>query len=247
MNLAGKHVLVTGAGKRVGRAIAELLLAPQRGKDVRMSAHFRSSREDVEALAAWGKKQGRSVRPCPADLSDVGRLRAMVAEAEAALGPVDVLVNSASDFYPTPADTLTPKDWDHFQAVNARGQFFLAQAVAPGMRARGTGVIVNIGDVNAEHPMAKYAAYVASKGALWSLTKALAREWAPTIRVNAVHPGAVLPPETYTEEQKAKAVRRAPLERWGTAEDVAQGVLFLIEADYVTGFGLNVCGGRSIA
>lgn len=247
MNLAGKHVLVTGAAKRVGRAIAELLLAPERGADVRLSAHYRSSKAEAEDLVAWGKRHGRTIRPCPADLADVAAIRKMVAEAEKALGPVDVLVNSASDFYPTPADTLDEKQWDHFQAVNAKGQFFLAQAVAPGMRARGAGVIVNVGDVNTEHPMAKYAAYVASKGALWSLTKALAREWAPTIRVNAVHPGAVLLPPDYSEEQKAKAVARAPLGRWGTAEDVAHGVLFLVEADYVTGFGLNVCGGRSLA
>jgi NAD(P)-dependent dehydrogenase (short-subunit alcohol dehydrogenase family) len=247
MNLAGKHVLVTGAGKRVGRAIAELLLDPARGPDVRLTAHYRSSRAEADALAAWGRARGRDVRPAAADLADVAALRRLVADAEQALGPVDVLVNSASDFYPTPADTVTETEWDHFHTVNAKGQFFLAQAVAPGMRQRGAGVIVNIGDVNAERPVRGYAPYVASKGALSSLTRALAKEWAPTIRVNAVHPGAVLLPESYTEEQKRKAVARAPLGRWGTAHDVAYGVLFLVENDYVTGFGLNVDGGRSIA
>jgi len=246
MILSGKHVLVTGAGKRLGRAIAELLLAPARGADVRLSAHYRTSRAEAESLAAWGKSHGRVVRPCAGDLGDVPSLQAMVKGAEAALGPVDVLVNCASDFYPTPADTVSEAEWDHFLSVNLKGQFFLAQAVAPGMKARGSGVIVNLGDVNAEKPMARYAPYNASKGGLLNLTRALAKEWAPTIRVNALHPGAVLAPPNYTDAQKEKAIERSLLKRWGTAEDVANGVLFLIEADYVTGQALNIDGGRSI-
>lgn len=246
MQLAGRHVLITGAGKRVARRIAEVLLAPEHGDAVKLSAHYFRSADAVKELVTWGKTHGREVHAITADLRDVGQLRAAARDAVQRFGPVDVLVNSASDFFPTPALEATEEDWDRLLDVNLKGQFFLAQAVAERMREKG-GVIVNIADVNGERAMRNYAPYTASKGGLLTLTRSLAKEWGPKIRVNAVSPGPVLLPESYTEAQRQRSIDRTLLKRLGSPDDIAQACLFLIENDYVTGFDLKVDGGRSLA
>ena len=243
MDLAGKHVLVTGAGKRLGRAISEKLIP----YGIKLSAHYRSSKAEAESLITIGRDRGAEVFPVAADLGDVPSLERMVASAVARFGPVDVLVNSASDFFPTPALDVTEAQWDHFLDVNLKGQFFLAQACArSGMRTRG-GLIVNLGDVNGERALKNFTPYVCSKAGLLMMTRNLAKEWAPEVRVNSVSPGAVLLPESYTEEQKKRSIERSLLKRLGTPDDIAEAVLFLAQNDYVTGFDLKVDGGRILS
>ena len=161
-------------------------------------------------------------------------------------GPVDILVNSASDFFSTPALTCTEEEWDSLLDLNLKGQFFLAQACAKTMSDR-AGVIVNLIDVYAERSSRNFAAYSASKGGLLTLTRALAKEWAPLIRVNGVSPGSVLFPAHYKEEQKQKAIDRSLLKRAGCPQDITDAILFLISNNYITGINLCVDGGRSIA
>lgn len=242
MRLKGTHVLITGAAKRVARAIAENLL----NDEIRLSAHYFRSRREAEALAAYARTKGREVQLVQGDLSLPQDCRRVAEQAEAAFGPVGVLVNSASDFYPTPVESVTEEIWDRLQDLNLKGQFFLAQAIAPKMLATG-GVILNLCDVNGERPMRNYTPYVVSKAGLLMLTRNLAKEWAPRIRVNAVSPGAVLLPESYDEEKKQKAIDKSLLKRLGSAEDIAWAARFLIENDYITGFNLRVDGGRSLA
>lgn len=246
MTLSGKHVFITGAARRVARAIAEALLAAPDAKGLTISAHYFRSKADVDALVAHGKKTGHEIVPVQADLRDVSQVRAAVKTAVGRLGPVDILVNSASDFYPTPALDVTEEQWDALLDLNLKGQFFLAQAVGADMLRRG-GVILNIADVNGERPMRNFTPYTCSKAGLLMMTRNLAKEWAPKVRVNAISPGAVLLPETYTEAQRQRAIDRSLLKRLGSPEDIARAALFLIENEYITGFDLKVDGGRSLA
>lgn len=242
MRLKGTHVLVTGAAKRVARVISENLLADE----IKLSAHYFRSRREAEELVAWGKQRGREIALVQGDLSRREDCRRIAQEAEARFGAVDILVNSASDFYPTPVEDVTEEIWDKLQDLNLKGQFFLSQALAPSMLKKG-GCIVNLCDVNGERPMRNYTPYVVSKAGLLMLTKNLAKEWAPKIRVNAVSPGAVLLPENYDEAKKQKAIDRSLLKRLGSPDDIAHATRFLIENDYITGFNLRVDGGRSLA
>ena len=197
------------------------------------------------SLAAKGR--GRECVTGSADLKDVSSLRRAVDKAKSQFGPVDILINSASDFYPTPALECSEEDWDHFLDVNLKGQFFLAQAcAAKGMKERG-GVILNLGDVNGERAMRGYTPYVCSKAGLLMMTRNLAREWAPEIRVNSISPGPVLLPENYTEGQRQRSIDRTLLKRFGTPADIAEAAVFLIENDYITGFDLKVDGGRILS
>jgi pteridine reductase len=241
MKLTDAHVLITGSGKRLGRAIAEAFLPAK----IRLTAHYHKSSADAETLVARVKAAGGEAHAVGADLRDVASIRAIVTAAEKRFGPVDVLVNSASDFYPTPVLEVTPEQWDHLMDLNLKGQFFLAQACAIRMQEKG-GVIVNLVDVNAIRPMKKYTPYVVSKAGLLMVTRNLAKELAPKIRVCSISPGPVLLPETYTPEQVQRSIDRTLLKRLGTAEDIAQAALFLVGNDYLTGFDLAVDGGRSL-
>lgn len=247
MEMNGKHALVTGSSKRVGRAIAESLLA----QGVRLSAHYHQSKEE---MARWQKGLSPEVaarfHSIQGDLRSVPSLAKMVGVAEKKFGPIDILISCASAFYKKSALETTPEDWDEMMEVNARGQFFLATACAKGMLAASSGfprVIINFADVSGSIGAKGYSPYVFSKAALLMVTRNLAKEWAPKIRVNSVSPGPVLEPENYTEEQRNHAALRTLLKRWGTPEDVVHAVNFLIGNDYVTGIDLKVDGGRSIA
>jgi pteridine reductase len=237
----GKHVLVTGAARRVGRVIAEHLL--QRG--VNLSAHFHHSQPDVENLLAHAKRTGARAVAVRADLKQPREIQAAVTKCAAQLGPIDILINSASIFHPSPALECSEAEWDEMLDANLKGQFFFAQAAARTMVNR-SGVIINIADVHASKPIRNYTPYASSKAGLIMMTRNLAREWAPLIRVNSISPGPVLLPETYTEAQKERSIERTLLKRLGSPEDIAQGTLFLIANDYITGFDLKVDGGRSL-
>jgi pteridine reductase len=238
MDLNKKHVLVTGASRRIGRAITERFLK----EGARVTGHYRTESQDTETLRSL-KGQGQ-IQAIQADLGDLASLRALAEKSVKQFGPIDVLVNSASDFYPTPLDELTEKQWDHFLDINLKGQFFLAHAVAPTMPMGS--VVLNICDIHASKPLAKYTPYVVSKAGLWMLTRNLAKEWAPKIRVNSISPGPVLLPESYDEAAIARSIERTLLKRLGSPQDIVEAALFLIQSNYITGFDLPVDGGRSL-
>lgn len=240
-------VLVTGAARRIGAAIARRLHA--HGHDLALHHHHSDAEAAALATELEAVRAG-STLALQADLARFDALPELVAACVGRFGRLDALVNNAALFQPTPLSTATPAQWDTLLAVNARAPFFLAQAAAPHLRAA-HGAVVNLADLYARHPLREHALYSASKAALVSLTRSLARELAPQVRVNAVAPGAILWPEHTRDRQQADAARRAILDatalgRTGTPEDIAAAVHWLLSADagYVTGQVLHVDGGR---
>lgn len=244
MQISKKHVLITGAGKRLGRAIAERLLP----YGIHLSAHCQTSRAEAEQLIAMGKKHASSVQVVQGDLANVSEVQAFAAAAMAKFGPVEILINSASIFYPTPLDQVNEENWDDLMNVNLKGQFFLAQACAAALvQKKCSGVFINLVDVNAQKTLPNFTPYVCSKAGLWMMTRNLAKELAPLIRVNSISPGPVLLPENYTPAQRQRSENKTLLKRLGSAQDIAEAAVFLIENDYITGQDLAVDGGRSLA
>lgn len=238
-------VMVTGAARRIGAAIARRLHAA--GCDLVL--HYRGSQADAEALRAeLDARRADSVLLLQADLAQFDRLPEMVARTIGRYGRLDGLVNNASGFRPTPLGTVTPADWDVLMASNARAPFFLAQAAAPHL-ARAGGAIVNMLDVYAQRPLAGHAVYCMAKAASLMATKSLALELGPRVRVNAVAPGAILWPEgTGDDDARGAMLARTPLARTGTPEEVAEAVRWLLfDATYCTGQVLDLDGGRMIA
>ncbi|KAF1697136.1 pteridine reductase [Pseudoxanthomonas koreensis] len=236
--------LVTGAARRIGAAIARRLHAS--GHDLALH-HLHSATDMADLAAELEQARPGSVQVLRADLREFDRLPELVAATVGRFGRLDALVNNASNFHPTPLGTVTPQQWDELFATNARAPFFLAQAAAPHLRATG-GAIVNLADVYAGRPLADHAPYSATKAALVSLTRALALELAPRVRVNAVAPGAILWPEQNPSGDTQQAILDATaLGRTGTPEDIAAAVQWLLSADagYVTGQVLHVDGGRT--
>lgn len=244
MELKGKTALVTGGAIRVGKAIA--LALAERGADVAIT--YRSSeeeaRETVEEIRARGVA-GLAVR---CDQRDPRRIPEAVREVEQGLAPPDVLINNAAIFRRTPFEQAALDDWDEHQEVNLRAPWLFARAVAPGMKSRGSGVILNMLDISVERPYRGYIPYTVSKAGLTTLTRMLAVELAPEIRVNGIAPGTVLWGEGIPEEQRQAVVDRTPLHRTGSPEDIAATALFLIEGpEYITGAIVPVDGGRRLA
>ena len=238
-------VLVTGAARRVGAAIARRLHAA--GFDVAL--HRRASAAEMAALAAeLEAARPRSTAMLAGELGDDAVPARLVAETLARFGRLDALVNNASGFFPTPLGSTTPAQFDELFAANARAPFFLAQAAAPALRAA-RGTIVNLADIHGERPLRDHAPYCMAKAALIMLTRALALELAPDVRVNAVAPGAILWPEQEKPDAAKDAVlARVPLRRTGEPDDVAEAVRWLLQdARYTTGEVLHVDGGRSVA
>lgn len=236
MQIQGSHVLVTGAAKRVGRTLAEAFLA----RGARLSAHYFRSKKEIATLS-----DKTSVHPIQGDLRKTEDCRRVVREAQTGFGPIDILINCASDFYPTPTLDVDEKQWNDLVDINLKGPFFLCQEFRRALGAR-SGAVVNIIDVNTERVIRNHVPYLAAKGGLAVVTRALAKEWAPRVRVNSVSPGAILLPERYTEEEKQRSIARNLFQRVGEPADIASAVLFLIENDYITGFDLKVDGGRAI-
>lgn len=235
-------VLVTGAGRRIGAAIARALHA----RGARVLLHCRASQAEAESLAATlNAARPASARVLAADLLDLDALRSLAQQAYASWGRLDALINNASSYYPTPLATLTPAQFDDLVGSNLRAPLFLAQACAP-LLADG-GSILNILDIHARKPMAGFAPYLAAKSALWTLTEALALELAPRLRVNGVAPGHMLWAEhpQFGPEQEARELAKVPLGRLGGAGEIARAVCFLLssEAAYMTGAILPVDGG----
>jgi NAD(P)-dependent dehydrogenase (short-subunit alcohol dehydrogenase family) len=237
-----KTVLVTGAARRIGREIA---LAFAR-KGARVLAHFDRSRREAESLAREIREMGSEVALCRADLSRPKEAAALARKILKTEGAVDVLVNSASVFYPAPWKTLTERDWNVFLALHVKAPFFLAQSLAPAMKKRGAGRIINIADAGVSRGASRHLAYMVSKAALLSLTQGLAKALAPEVLVTAVCPGPVLAPEDYSRSDRRKDAAKTLVGRWGRPEDVAQAVLYLVESEYVTGSAHMVDGGMHL-
>jgi 3-oxoacyl-[acyl-carrier protein] reductase/pteridine reductase len=240
MQIQGKTALVTGGSVRVGKAIT--LALARAGANV--VVHYHSSATAAEETAAEARALGAKALPLQADLSDQVQVRRLAQAAEEHFGGVDILVNSASHFQTTPIPTDDFSAWKQVTSVLIDAPFDCANIFYPGMRRRGEGAIVNIVDLSAWEPWPHFAAHAVGKAALLALTRQLALEFAPAVRVNAVAPGPVLPPPNYSAEKIARTAARTLLERWGSPDDVANAVLFLVQADYITGDTITVDGGE---
>ncbi|NKQ36446.1 MAG: SDR family oxidoreductase [Chloroflexi bacterium] len=240
MNPKGKTALITGGAVRVGKAIT--LALAQAGANVVINYH--SSVEAAEATAVTAQSFGVGTLPVQANVGDADKVADMVAAAQAEFGSVDILVNSASLWRQTPFPTDNLDDWHRVTNILINGAFYCANAVAPLMLARGGGVIINIIDLAAYEPWPDFMAHCVGKAALLAMSRQLALELAPAVRVNAVAPGPVLPPPDYSAAKIAQTAARTLLNRWGTPEDIADAVLFFVRADYVTGEALAVDGGQ---
>jgi pteridine reductase len=243
--LSGKVALITGAAHRVGASIARGL----HGHGMNVIVHYRNSRAAAEQLQNELQAQRPdSVQLIQGDLHDTAGLSQLVHDAYHWQGRLDALVNNASSFYPTPVEDVSTAQWDDLLGSNLKAPFFLAQAAAAFLR-KGQGSIVNIVDIHAERPLKGYPVYSIAKAGLVMLTKSLAREMAPDIRVNAVAPGAILWPEhDASEETRNHIIARTALKRQGDPRDVASAVAFLLkDAPYITGQVLTVDGGRSLS
>jgi pteridine reductase len=241
-----KTALVTGGARRIGAAIASRL----HEAGWRVAIHYRHSREEAEALAReLNTARAGSAVTVQAALDDAASCGETLREAIARCGRLDALVNNASVFRPTSVDEASQSDWQTLIASNMQAPFFLAQAAAPALRESG-GAVVNLVDIYAERPLAGHPIYSATKAGLASLTRALAQDLAPHVRVNGVAPGAILWPEKQTADEAAQQVllARTPLARMGTPGDIAAAANFLLsaEAAYITGQVLAVDGGRSV-
>ena len=241
--MAEPVALVTGAGRRVGARIARELHAA----GMSVAVHCHRSREDAERLReAFEAARPGSATVVAADLLEPGAAGEVVAAAEERWGRLDVLVNNASSFYPTPVGEVTEAEWRDLVGSNLAAPFFLAQAAAPLLRAA-RGCIVNIADVYGHRPLAGHPVYSAAKAGLVMLTRALALELGPEVRVNSISPGAVLWPENEDPERR-RIIDAIALKRSGDPGDIARAALFLVrDAPYVTGQDLAVDGGRLIA
>jgi pteridine reductase len=242
--LTGKVAVVTGAARRVGAEIARVL----HGAGASIVLHYRSSESDAAGLAAvLNGRRPSSARLARCDLLVTKELPGLVAAALAGFGRLDVLVNNASSFYPTPVGEIDERAFDDLIGTNLKAPLFLAQAAADALRAS-SGLILNIADIHGMRPLKRHPVYSVAKAGLIMLTKSLARELGPEIRVNAIAPGPVMWPEGSLDAQlRGEIISRTALKRPGTASDVAQAALFFAcHAPYVTGQVLSVDGGRSV-
>jgi pteridine reductase len=244
VTLQGRWALVTGSAKRVGRVIAEELAS----RGVNVVVHYNTSAADADATVVALRARGVSATAVRADLGDAEQVRQLALEAERVSGGLALLVNSASNYLRTPFDTITETAWDTSLDVNLKAPFLLAWAIGRAMRARGEGCIVNVADWAGERPYRDYLPYCVSKAGIIALTRGLAKELAPAVRVNAVAPGPVLLPEDFGADEVAAVRRATPLGRIGAPGDVARAIRFLAEeAGFSTGSVLHVDGGRGIA
>lgn len=243
-SLAGKTALVTGGARRIGAAIARRLHAA--GANVLV--HYRDSEADASRLESeLNSARARSAAKVKAELLAPIAPRALVSAALESFGRLDLLINNASSFFPIAIGSVEPSHWEELIGSNLRAPLFIAQEAAPEL-AKHAGAIVNIVDIHADRPLKGYPLYSIAKAGIAALTRALAIELAPRVRVNGVAPGAIAWPDDgqFEPEERSRIVATTPLKRIGTPEDVAQAVHFLACAPYVTGQVLAVDGGRSI-
>ena len=245
MSQTSPVALITGAGRRIGAHVTRALHKAGH----RVIVHYHRSADDADALVReLNLARSDSALALSADLCDIEQINSLAQRALAHWQRIDVLINNASSFYPTPMGTATAAQWDDLMGSNLKAPFFLAQALAEPLR-QARGCIVNMVDIYAERPLKDYPIYSAAKAGHVMLTKALARELAPDVRVNAVAPGAILWPEQdgpQADENRQSILQRVPMKRSGEPADIANTVLFLIShSPYITGQTITVDGGRS--
>ena len=242
--LEDKVVLITGAARRVGAVVAAALHAA----GARILIHFHQSADEAHALAAgFNRVRAHSACVYAADLRDHTQAPAIVGAALAAFSRLDILINNASTFYATRVGEITIEDWDDLLGSNLKAPLFLSQAAAPHLRAS-NGLIINMVDIHAARPLKAHPVYCVAKAGLAMLTRSLARELGPQVRVNGIAPGPVLWPEESMDEQlKHEITDKTALKRHGSPQDIARTALFLArDAPYITGQIIAVDGGRSI-
>ena len=239
-----KTILITGAAKRIGKEIA--LTFSDMGWNIII--HYNSSKKDAEDLQSiLNSANPNSAKIIQANLDIQEDVERLIHASKSFFSRIDVLVNNASAFYPTPIKNASTDDWDKLIGSNLKGPLFLIKGLHE-MIASVNGSIINITDTNLTKGVADFSVYTAAKGGLQSITKGLARELAPNINVNAVAPGAMLePPDvTWSDEKKASVIKNIPLKRMGSEKDIANTVKFLVNAKYITGQTIKVDGGRSL-
>jgi len=239
-----KTILITGAAKRIGREIA--LSFFDKGWDIVI--HYNSSKNDAQVLAdEMNARRDNSAIIAKANLDNADEVIKLVDQTLSKNNRIDALVNNASTFYPTPIGNFSEDDWNLLMGSNLKAPLFLIQSFFKELK-KNKGFIINITDINVDKALINHSIYLAAKSGLQTLTRSLAKELAPDIRVNAIAPGAILePPNTeWTTEQKNIIINSVPLGRMGTEKDIADAAIFLSEAEYVTGQILNIDGGKSL-
>ena len=239
--LAGAVALVTGAGKRLGRAVALRLAAE--GADV--AVHYGKSTVEAREVVGEIEKLGRRAAAFSAELTSVPAIRKLVTDAATHFGRLDILINCAANFLQTKFGETSEASWDASLDTNLKAPFFCGQAAAPHLAKSGHGVIVNFADIGGLLGWREFLPHSVSKAGVILMTRILAKELAPKVRVNAIVPGTITMPGDPPEWQR-NFIRRAPLQRTGTPEDIADAVLFLVGAKFVTGHVLVVDGGRTL-
>ena len=239
-----KTVFITGAAKRIGKEIALSF----KELSWNIIIHYNSSKEDALNLAKEINNANKNTAITVQGNLDVKEdVNAIIKEVLDAFPSIDLLINNASTFYPTPIEDISEEHWEKLVGSNLKGPLFLIQGLKQKLK-ESKGSIINITDTNLSKGVANYSIYSAAKAGLESITKGLARELAPEIKVNAIAPGAMLePPDvTWTEEQKSKVIESIPLKRMGSEKDIAEAVNFLAHSQYITGQIIKVDGGRSL-
>ena len=239
-----KTIFITGAAKRIGKEIA--LTFKELGWNIII--HYNSSKKDAEDLANQiNKDNPNSAKTVQGNLDIKEDIQKILSEVSKTFPSIDVLVNNASTFYPTPIDEISEDHWERLIGSNLKGPLFLIQGLKEQLKSS-KGSIINITDTNLSKGVPNFSIYSAAKAGLEAITKGLARELAPDIKVNAIAPGAMLePPDvTWTEEQKNKVIENIPLNRMGSEKDIADAVSFLARSEYITGQIIKVDGGRSL-
>ncbi|WP_457643404.1 SDR family NAD(P)-dependent oxidoreductase [Persephonella sp.] len=240
MNIKGKNVLVTGAGRRIGKYISMELA--REGANIIL--HYRTSEKSISRMVDEISALGVRVYPFQADLTKVEDVKKLALFSVHALGSIDVLVNNASVYYPTNFFETTEEDIDLFYSIHVKAPFFLSQMLGRKMYENRSGRIINIADYSGLRPYRNFTAYSVSKGALLTLTRALAKELAPYVLVNAVLPGPIVPAEGIGDTQKP--LEKTVLKKWGGEKEVYKAVKYLIETEFTTGAFIPVEGGRLI-
>lgn len=241
-NLNNKVALVTGSARRIGAVTLRTLHA----NGAKVVVHYRNSSSDAEKLCAeLNQLRQDSCITVQGDLNDIKAMPNVIETIIQQMGQLDILVNNASTFYPTPMGEITEKHWDDLLGSNLKAPLFLSQAAMPYLKAT-QGCIVNMVDVHGFRPMKNYPVYSVAKAGLFMLTQSLARELGPDVRVNGVAPGAILWPEMdENQSDQQELLDKTALKRMGTPKDIANTVLFLVrDADYITGQVIPVDGGR---
>jgi pteridine reductase len=239
-----KTILITGAAKRIGREMALSFFS--KGWDIVI--HYNGSKEEAEALAdKMNFERSNSAMIAQANLDNANEVTQLVEKTLSKNSRIDALINNASTFYPTPIGTFSEENWNALMGSNLKAPLFLIQSFHKELE-KNKGFIINVTDINVDKALVNHSIYLAAKSGLQTLTRSLAKELAPNIRVNAIAPGAILEPPNveWTTEQKNNIINAVPMKRMGTEKDIVDAAIYLSEAEYVTGQILNIDGGKSL-